>query len=127
MKTPYFGQYLKGKERKDELEEVFEYSDANYKDVDQEELKQNNVKTLKDIKSDFKKIKRNEKQKNWYAWRKRAEKAGVSPLKSKRPTFAERNKWEKAIVKAESESLSPSQHPQGVVDKNKTLDKDSNQ
>ena len=122
-----FEQYLKGKERNEELEEVFEYSDANYKDVDQEELKESNVKTLKDIKSDFKKIKRNEKQKNWYAWRRRAEKAGVKPLESKRPTFAERSKWEKAIVKAESQSLNPSQRPLGEVDKNKTLDKDSNQ
>ena len=40
-----FEQYLKGKERNEELEEVFEYSDANYKDVDQEELKESNVKT----------------------------------------------------------------------------------
>ena len=119
-----FEQFLKGNDKKDDLEEVF---DVDYKEVDVDNIKKDNVKTLKDIKNDFKKIKRNEKQKNWYSWRKRAEKVGVKPLESKRPTFAERNKWEKEIIAAESELLAQSQHPQEQVDNNKTHDKDSNQ
>ena len=119
-----FEQFLKGSDKKDDLEEVF---DVDYKEVDVDNIKKDNVKTLKDIKNDFKKIKRNEKQKNWYSWRKRAEKVGVKPLESKRPTFAERNKWEKEIIAAESELLAQSQHPQEQVDNNKTHDKDSNQ
>ena len=119
-----FEQFLKGNDKSDELEEVF---DVEYKEVDLDNIKEDNVKTLKDIKNDFKKIKRNEKQKNWYSWRKRAEKVGVKPLKSKRPTFAERSKWEEEIINAESELLAQSQHHQEQVDNNKTHGKDSNQ
>ena len=127
-----FEQYLKGKEENEKLEEVFDYKDAEYTEEsinkkDLEEIKEDNIKTLKDIKNDFKKIKRNEKQKNWYSWRKRAKKVGVKPLKSKRPTFAERSKWEKKIISAESESLNQYQHSQEQADNNKTLDKDSTQ
>ena len=45
----------------------------------------------------------NEKQKEWYKWRKRAEKVGVAPLKGRRPTPAQRKTWERAIIKAEGE------------------------
>lgn len=122
-----FEQYLKGNEKKEELDEVFEFTDAEYKEDSVEDIKKENVKTLKDIKSDFKKIKRNEKQKDWYRWRVRAKKVGVEPLKIKRPTFAERSEWEKKVIKAESESLNQSQSLQEQVDNNKTHDKDSNQ
>ena len=121
-----FEQFLKGNDKKGDLEEVFDVTNVEYKEVDVEDIKKDNVKTLKDIKSDFKKIKRNEKQKSWYMWRKRAEKVGVKPLDSKRPTFAERSKWEKRIISAESALLNQSQHLQEQADSNKTLDKDSN-
>ena len=120
-----FEQFLKGNDKKGDLEEVFDVTNVEYKEVDVEDIKKDNVKTLKDIKSDFKKIKRNEKQKSWYMWRKRAEKVGVKPLDSKRPTFAERSKWEKRIISAESALLNQSQHLQEQADSNKTLDKDS--
>ena len=64
----------------------------------------NNEKVLchKAIKAEKKKVAYNEKQKEWYKWRKRAEKVGVKPLKGKRPTPAQRKDWEKSIVEAES-------------------------
>ena len=122
-----FEQYLKGKEKNNDKDDVFEFTEAEYKETDVDIIKKDNVKTLKDIKGSFKKIKRNEKQKDWYRWRVRAKKVGIEPLKNKRPTFAERSEWEKKIISAESELLNQSQHPQEQVDNNKTHDKDSNQ
>tara|TARA_R100001594_G_scaffold10496_1_gene24610 strand:+ start:122 stop:775 length:654 start_codon:yes stop_codon:yes gene_type:complete len=43
----------------------------------------------------------NAKQKVWYKWRKRAKAVGIEPLKSRRPTPAQRKDWEKSIVEAE--------------------------
>ena len=43
------------------------------------------------------------KEKVWYKWRKRAKKVGVSPLKSRRPTPAQRKEWQHLIIQAESE------------------------
>ena len=59
-----------------------------------------NAKVIKDVE---KKAAYNEKQKEWYKWRKRAEKVGVAPLKGRRPTPAQRKTWERAIIKAEGE------------------------
>ena len=64
-------------------------------------VKKENVKNRMAIREDKKKAIRNAKQKEWYKWRKRAKKAGVEPLKSKRPTPAQRKAWEAAIIKAE--------------------------
>ena len=55
----------------------------------------------KAIEAEKKKVAYNEKQKEWYKWRKRAEKVGVKPLKGKRPTPAQRKDWEKSIIEAE--------------------------
>ena len=49
----------------------------------------------------IKKAETNAKQKVWYNWRKRAKAVGVEPLKSRRPTPAQRKDWEKSIVEAE--------------------------
>ena len=51
----------------------------------------------------------NAKQREWYKWRKRAEKVGVAPLKSRRPTPAQRKEWQRSIVQAESSN--PKQSP----------------
>ena len=64
-------------------------------------VKKENVKNRMAIREDKKKAIRNAKQKEWYKWRKRAKKAGVAPLKSKRPTPGQRKAWEAAIIKAE--------------------------
>ena len=56
----------------------------------------------KAIKSEKERQKYNEKQKEWYKWRKRAQKVGVSPLKNRRPTPAQRKEWQNKIIQAES-------------------------
>ena len=58
----------------------------------------------KAIKSEKERQKYNEKQKEWYKWRKRAEKVGVEPLKNRRPTPAQRKDWKEKIVFAEESS-----------------------
>ena len=59
--------------------------------------KKNQVATKEAIK----KAERNAKQKNWYKWRVRAKAVGIEPLKSKRPTPAQRKEWERSIIEAE--------------------------
>ena len=56
----------------------------------------------KAIKAEKKRVSYNEQQKEWYKWRKRAEKVGVKPLKGKRPTPAQRKEWQDSIIEAEN-------------------------
>tara|TARA_R100000808_G_scaffold18018_1_gene39578 strand:- start:829 stop:1485 length:657 start_codon:yes stop_codon:yes gene_type:complete len=58
--------------------------------------------TIKEIKKEEQRSKYNAKQKEWYRWRKRAKKVGIAPLKSRRPTPAQRKEWQRSIVQAES-------------------------
>ena len=58
--------------------------------------------TIKEIKKEEQRTKYNAKQKEWYRWRKRAEKVDIPPLKSRRPTPAQRKEWQRSIVQAES-------------------------
>ena len=60
----------------------------------------------KAIKSEKERQEYNEKQKEWYKWRKRADKVGVSPLKNRRPTPAQRKEWQNKIIQAESSKTS---------------------
>ena len=60
------------------------------------------IKESKQIKKIENKEEYNAKQREWYKWRKRAEKVGVSPLKSRRPTPAQRKEWQNLIVQAET-------------------------
>jgi hypothetical protein len=53
------------------------------------------------IKDEIKREEYNRKQKKWYDWRKRAKKAGIEPLKSKRPTPGQRTEWKDQIIAAE--------------------------
>ena len=57
--------------------------------------------TIKEIKKEEKKAKYNAQQKEWYRWRKRAEKSGIEMLKSRRPTPAQRKTWQRSIIAAE--------------------------
>ena len=59
------------------------------------------VKEKAVTKDIIKKADYNVKQKKWYMWRKRAKAVGIEPLKGRRPTPAQRQEWEKSIVKAE--------------------------
>ena len=57
--------------------------------------------TMKEIKNEERRAKYNAKQKEWYIWRKRAKQAGIPPLKSRRPTPAQRKEWQNKIIQAE--------------------------
>ena len=59
------------------------------------------VKEKAVTKDIIKKADYNVKQKKWYMWRKRAKAVGIEPLKGRRPTPAQRQDWEKSIIKAE--------------------------
>ncbi len=50
------------------------------------------------LKNAIDKEKYNNKQKEWYKWKKRAKLVGVPPLPPKRPTAQARNKWMKSIL-----------------------------
>lgn len=87
--------------------------ESNSIDIDYEEIKEQGKKREdsqkkrtryenKKIKTIEDKAKYNEKQREWYKWRKRAEKAGVEPLEGRRPTPAQRKAWEEKIIKAEN-------------------------
>ena len=108
-------KFMQGADNKEILEEVNPV-DIDYKDVDGGDLPERNVenqgtrvrtenfKNKKAIAVEEKKAERNRKQKEWYKWRVRAKKAGVEPLKSKRPTPAQRKEWERQIIEAENET-----------------------
>lgn len=107
-------KFMQGVDNKEVLEEVNPI-DVDYKDVDGGDLPERkvenqgtrvrteNFKNKKAIAAEERKAERNKKQKEWYKWRVRAKKAGVEPLKSKRPTPAQRKEWERQIIKAENE------------------------
>ena len=60
-----------------------------------------NIANIKAIERDRKKREYNDKQKEWYKWRKRAKAVNVAPLKGRRPTPAQRKDWEYSIIEAE--------------------------
>ena len=53
------------------------------------------------VEEELKRQEYNKKQKEWYKWRKRAEKVGVEPLKNRRPTPGQRKEWQDKIIAAE--------------------------
>ena len=53
------------------------------------------------IKKEDRRMRYNEKQKEWYKLRTRAKKVGIEPLKGRRPTPAQRQDWIKLIEEAE--------------------------
>lgn len=55
------------------------------------------------IKSEKEKQAYNNKRREWYKWKKRAEAVGVEPLSARRPTKGQRTAWEQEIIKRESE------------------------
>ena len=66
------------------------------------------IQEKRKVSKELSKEEYNAKQREWYKWRKRAKKVGVSPLKSRRPTPAQRKEWQHLIVQAENEVLSSS-------------------
>ena len=64
-------------------------------------IRNENLLNRKAIEKAERKLKYNEKQKEWYKLRKRAKKVGIEPLKNRRPTPAQRQDWIKSIDEAE--------------------------
>ena len=75
--------------------------ERNTEDQGKREVREKKI-TIKEIKKEEQRSKYNAKQKEWYRWRKRAKKVGIDPLKSRRPTPAQRKEWQRSIVQAES-------------------------
>ena len=83
-------------------------TDVEFEEVDlpprnAEDQRLRTIKESKKIKQVENKEEYNAKQREWYKWRKRAEKAGIPPLKNRRPTPAQRKEWQGLIVQAEAE------------------------
>ena len=112
-----FEKFLKGAEVAEVVSDE-EIIDVAAETVDDESLPERNIEdqgkravrekkiTIKEIKKEEKRVKYNAKQKEWYKWRKRAEKVGVLPLKNRRPTPAQRKEWQNKVVQAEMASKS---------------------
>ena len=110
-----FEKFLKGMESAEVVEDediidVAESVDDDFNDLPErvvenqiERTKKENISNKKAIKKEERRLKYNQKQKEWRKWRIRAEKVGVKPLSSRRPTPAQRKDWENKILKAENE------------------------
>ena len=85
------------------IPEVFENLPERNNENQDIRVRREKAITRKIIQEEEKRAERNKKQKEWYKWRARAKAVGVEPLKSKRPTPAQRKNWEESIIKAESE------------------------
>ncbi len=95
-----------------EDDEIIEAAtDVDFEEIDlpprnPENQRLRTIKESKKVKEVVDKEKYNAKQREWYRWRKRAEKVGVSPLKNRRPTPAQRKEWQNKIIQAESSKTS---------------------
>ena len=108
-----FEKFMRGLEKveviKDEdiidvVEEIEVDDDLPDRNIENQEVRtrKEKIKTMKVLKAEERKIKRNEKQKKWYAWKKRAKAVNIEPLPNKRPTPAQRKDWEQSIIDAEN-------------------------
>ncbi len=95
-----------------EDDEIIEAAtDVDFEEIDlpprnPENQRLRTIKESKKVKEVVDKEEYNAKQREWYRWRKRAEKVGVSPLKNRRPTPAQRKEWQNKIIQAESSKTS---------------------
>ena len=64
-------------------------------------IRNENLLNKKAIEKEERKLKYNQKQKEWYKWRTRGKKVGIEPLKGRRPTPAQRQDWQNSIIEAE--------------------------
>ena len=64
-------------------------------------IRNENLLNRKAIQKEERKLKYNQKQKEWYKWRTRGKKVGIEPLKGRRPTPAQRKDWQNSIIEAE--------------------------
>ena len=95
----------------DDSEVIEAATDVDFEEVDlpprnPENQRLRTIKESKKVKEVVCKEEYNAKQREWYKWRKRAEKVGVSSLKNRRPTPAQRKEWQNKIIQAESSKTS---------------------
>ena len=79
-----------------------EFEEVELPPRNMEDQRLRSIKEGKKIKKIGNSEEYNAKQREWYKWRKRAEKSGIPPLKNRRPTPAQRKEWQRSIVQAES-------------------------
>tara|TARA_B100000424_G_scaffold203500_1_gene160587 strand:- start:248 stop:892 length:645 start_codon:yes stop_codon:yes gene_type:complete len=109
--SPYEMFLNKVDEGADDSEVIEAATDVDFEEVDlpprnPENQRLRTIKESKKVKEVVCKEEYNAKQREWYRWRKRAEKVGVSPLKNRRPTPAQRKEWQNKIIQAESSKTS---------------------
>ncbi len=109
-----FEKFLKGVENAEVVEDkdiidVAESIEDDFEDLPKrkvenqiERTKKENISNRKAIKEAEKRASYNKQQSEWRKWRIRAEKVGVPPLKSRRPTPAQRQDWENKIMEEEN-------------------------
>ena len=109
-----FEKFLKGVENAEVVadEDIIDVAESIEDDFDDlpervvenqiDRIKKENISNRKAIKEEEKKASYNKQQREWRRWRLRAEKVGVEPLKSRRPTPAQREDWENKIIEAEN-------------------------
>ena len=109
--SPYEMFLNKVNEEADDNQVVEAATDVDFEEVDlpprnPENQRLRTIKESKKVKEVVCKEEYNAKQREWYRWRKRAEKVGVSLLKNRRPTPAQRKEWQNKIIQAESSKTS---------------------
>ena len=109
--SPYEMFLNKVDEGADDGEVIEAATDVDFEEIDlpprnPENQRLRTIKESKKVKEVVCKEEYNAKQREWYRWRKRAEKVGVSPLKNRRPTPAQRKEWQNKIIQAESSKIS---------------------
>tara|TARA_R100000278_G_scaffold123065_2_gene111121 strand:+ start:687 stop:1331 length:645 start_codon:yes stop_codon:yes gene_type:complete len=109
--SPYEMFLNKVDEGADDGELIEAATDVDFEEIDlpprnPENQRLRTIKESKKVKEVVCKEEYNAKQREWYRWRKRAEKVGVSPLKNRRPTPAQRKEWQNKIIQAESSKTS---------------------
>ena len=87
-----------------EIIESFPEFDEGLPPRNEVSIEKRSIEEKKAIKKSIKREEYNEKQKEWYRWKKRAKAVGMEPLKAKRPTKGQRVAWEDEIIKRENET-----------------------
>ena len=93
----------------EDIIEVAEAVDASFDSLPPRNTENQNKREVREqvaTKEIIKTAEKNAQQRVWYNWRKRAKAVGVEPLRSRRPTPAQRQDWENSIIKAEKLSNS---------------------
>ena len=101
-----FEKFLKSEDVQDaEVVEIFENVEIKEDLPERKEPKTEKEEQIilkKAIDDEDKRVRYNNKRKEWYKWKKRAKAVGIETLKAKRPTKGQRKEWEQSIIEAEN-------------------------